>query len=123
MVAVNPTTPGHPISSGKLEGTNNLAKVIKRTACGFADDEYFFLKLLAAFQKTILHAAIPQIFALSQKKASSDYEDCQLWWLIKVQYLSTPTLADTPPCVNCAAGKNQQYRLEYRDLIVPTPQI
>lgn len=36
------------ISTGKLEGTNNLAKVIKRTAYGFQDDEYYFLKLMDA---------------------------------------------------------------------------
>ena len=41
----------HPISSGKLEGTNNLAKVIKRNAYGFVDDQYFFLKLMAASRK------------------------------------------------------------------------
>jgi transposase len=41
----------HPISSGKLEGTNNLAKVIKRNAYGFVDDEYFFLKLMAASRR------------------------------------------------------------------------
>lgn len=41
----------HPISSGKLEGTNNLAKVIKRNAYGFSDDRYFFLKLMAASRK------------------------------------------------------------------------
>ena len=39
------------ISSGRLEGTNNLAKVIKRTAYGYHDDEYFFLRLKeASFQ-------------------------------------------------------------------------
>ncbi len=41
----------HPISSGKLEGTNNLAKVIKRNAYGYVDDEYFFLKLMDASRR------------------------------------------------------------------------
>lgn len=41
----------HPISSGKLEGVNNLAKVIKRNAYGFVDDEYFFLKLKQASRR------------------------------------------------------------------------
>lgn len=39
------------ISTGKLEGTNNLAKVIKRTAYGFHDDEYYFLKLMDASRR------------------------------------------------------------------------
>jgi transposase len=38
----------YPIHTGLLEGLNNLAKVIKRIAFGFRDDEYFFLKLRAA---------------------------------------------------------------------------
>jgi transposase len=38
----------YPIHTGVLEGMNNLAKVIKRIAFGFRDDEYFFLKLRAA---------------------------------------------------------------------------
>jgi transposase len=38
----------YPIHTGVLEGLNNLAKVIKRIAFGFRDDEYFFLKLRAA---------------------------------------------------------------------------
>ena len=32
-----------------LEGINNKIKVIKRMAYGFRDDEYFFLKIKAAF--------------------------------------------------------------------------
>ena len=32
-----------------LEGINNRIKVIKRTAYGYRDDEYFFLKIRAAF--------------------------------------------------------------------------
>jgi transposase len=38
----------YPIHTGLLEGLNNLAKVIKRIAFGFRDDEYFFLKLRAS---------------------------------------------------------------------------
>lgn len=38
----------YPIHTGLIEGMNNLAKVIKRIAFGFRDDEYFFLKLRAA---------------------------------------------------------------------------
>lgn len=36
----------HNINSGRLEGFNNLAKVIKRTAYGYVDDEYYFLRLM-----------------------------------------------------------------------------
>lgn len=32
-----------------VEGINNKLKVIERTACGFRDDAYFFLKIRAAF--------------------------------------------------------------------------
>ena len=32
----------HPISTGKLEGTNNKIKVAKRIAYGYRDDSYFF---------------------------------------------------------------------------------
>lgn len=32
-----------------LEGINNTIKVIKRRAYGFRDDDYFFLKIRAAF--------------------------------------------------------------------------
>ena len=35
-----------PISSGKVEGVNNLIKTIRRKAYGFRDTEYFFLKIL-----------------------------------------------------------------------------
>ncbi|MGE0074950.1 MAG: hypothetical protein AB7S52_06960 [Sphaerochaetaceae bacterium] len=41
----------HSISSRKLEGMNNLAKVIKRYTYGFVDDEYYFLKLMAASRR------------------------------------------------------------------------
>lgn len=36
----------YKISSGKVEGTNRMLKTIRRTAYGFADDEYFFLKVI-----------------------------------------------------------------------------
>lgn len=35
----------HRITSGKLEGTNNKIKVLKRQAYGYRDDEFFKLKL------------------------------------------------------------------------------
>jgi transposase len=38
-----------PLSTGILEGINNMIKVIKRMAYRFRDDEYFFLKIRAAF--------------------------------------------------------------------------
>ena len=37
------------LSTSLLEGINNKIKVIKRVAYGFRDDEYFFLKIRAAF--------------------------------------------------------------------------
>ena len=41
----------HPISSGKLEGTNNLIKTIRRKAYGFQDTQYFFLKIMEASRR------------------------------------------------------------------------
>lgn len=38
-----------PMHTGLVEGINNRIKVIKRTAYGYRDDAYFFLKIRAAF--------------------------------------------------------------------------
>ncbi|MCK6407240.1 MAG: transposase, partial [Rhodocyclaceae bacterium] len=38
-----------PMNTSILEGVNNKIKVIKRTAYGFRDSAYFFLKIKAAF--------------------------------------------------------------------------
>lgn len=38
-----------PLHTSLIEGINNRIKVIKRTAYGFRDHEYFFLKIKAAF--------------------------------------------------------------------------
>jgi transposase len=38
-----------PLHTSLLEGMNNKIKVIKRVAYGFRDNEYFFLKIRAAF--------------------------------------------------------------------------
>ena len=38
-----------PLHTSVLEGVNNKIKLIKRMAYGFRDDEYFFLKIRAAF--------------------------------------------------------------------------
>lgn len=37
------------LGTNLIEGINNKIKVIKRTAYGFRDDAYFFLKIRAAF--------------------------------------------------------------------------
>ena len=39
----------HPIHTSVVEGINNTIKVIKRRAYGYRDQEYFFLKIRAAF--------------------------------------------------------------------------
>jgi transposase len=39
----------YPLNTSLLEGINNKIKVIKRMAYGFRDDEYFFLRIRAAF--------------------------------------------------------------------------
>jgi transposase len=38
-----------PLHTSVIEGINNKIKVIKRMAYGFGDDEYFFLRIGAAF--------------------------------------------------------------------------
>jgi transposase len=39
----------YPLHTGLLEGMNNKIKVLKRMAYGYRDDDYFFLKIRAAF--------------------------------------------------------------------------
>ena len=39
----------YPLHTGIIEGMNNRIKVIKRMAYGYRDEEYFFLKIRAAF--------------------------------------------------------------------------
>jgi transposase len=39
----------HPLHTSLLEGINNKIKVMKRMAFGYRDNEYFFLKIRAAF--------------------------------------------------------------------------
>lgn len=43
----------HPLSTSKLEGMNNKIKVIKRMAYGFRDNDYFFMKIRAAFHPNL----------------------------------------------------------------------
>jgi transposase len=38
-----------PLGTNLIEGINNKIKVIKPMAYGFRDDEYFFLRIRAAF--------------------------------------------------------------------------
>ncbi len=42
-----------PISSGKVEGVNNMIKTIRRKAYGYRDTEYFFLKIKFASMREI----------------------------------------------------------------------
>jgi transposase len=39
----------HRLNTSVVEGINNTIKVIKRRAYGYRDQEYFFLKIRAAF--------------------------------------------------------------------------
>ena len=39
----------YPLHTGLLEGMNNKIKVLKRMAYGYRDEDYFFLKIRAAF--------------------------------------------------------------------------
>jgi transposase len=40
-----------PVSNGKLEGTNNLIKTIRRKSYGIPDTQYFFLKIMEASRR------------------------------------------------------------------------
>lgn len=39
------------ISTGKVEGTNQMIKTLRRTGYGYPDDEYFFLKIMDSSRK------------------------------------------------------------------------
>ena len=41
----------YQVSSGKVEGTNRMIKTMRWQAYGFADDEYFFLKIMDASRR------------------------------------------------------------------------
>lgn len=45
------THAGHRISSGKVEGTNQMIKTLRRTGYGYPDDEYFFLRVFDASRR------------------------------------------------------------------------
>lgn len=54
----------YDISTGKVEGTNNLIKTIRRKAFGYNDDDYFFLKIMdASRRKSKAHSKSPRICA------------------------------------------------------------
>ncbi len=38
----------YPINSGRVEGTNNMVKTLKKKAYGFRDSQYFFMKILVS---------------------------------------------------------------------------
>jgi Transposase and inactivated derivatives len=40
------------VSSGKVEGVNNMIKTVRRQAYGYPDDEYFFLKIYDASRRS-----------------------------------------------------------------------
>jgi len=41
----------HQITSGKLEGTNNMIKTVRRASYNIPDTEYFFWKIMEASRK------------------------------------------------------------------------
>jgi transposase len=54
------------INNGRIEGTNNKIKVIKRKAYGFHDDEYFILKIKQACSGNRLDPAELDDFTISR---------------------------------------------------------
>lgn len=49
----------YDISAGKIEGINNKIKTIRRKGYGYADDDYFFLKLFDASRKGYVRNPTP----------------------------------------------------------------
>lgn len=45
----------YPISTGKLEGTNNMIKTLRRKAYGLPDTPYFFWKIMEASRRPYTH--------------------------------------------------------------------
>jgi transposase len=46
----------HHISTGKVEGTNQLIKTLRRKSYGYRDTEYFFLKIMEASRKNYVRS-------------------------------------------------------------------
>lgn len=61
----------YPISSGKLEGTNNLIKTIRRKSYGLPDTEYFFWKCMEASRKPYAQYKSHRIFVEPTKSQST----------------------------------------------------
>ena len=50
-----------PVSSGKIEGNNNMMKTIRRSAYGYNNDEYFFLKAIDQSRRNYVRNPRPHI--------------------------------------------------------------
>lgn len=44
----------YQVTSGKVEGVNNMIKTVRRQAYGYPDDDYFFLKIYDASRRTYI---------------------------------------------------------------------
>jgi transposase len=58
----------YPISTGPLEGLNNMIKVTKRVAYGYRDMEYFFLKLFDKSRHHIKHRTFKKVYEQRNSK-------------------------------------------------------
>ncbi|MDD6176338.1 MAG: transposase, partial [Ruminobacter sp.] len=45
----------YKISNGKIEGINNKIKTLRRSAYGYLDDDYFFLKIFDISRAKYVH--------------------------------------------------------------------
>lgn len=59
----------HPLNTSVVEGINNTIKVIKRRADGYRDEEYFFLKIRAAFPGNFTRIADTRAIPLSARES------------------------------------------------------
>jgi hypothetical protein len=50
------------LSTGKVEGTNNMIKTTRRMAYGFHDTQYFFWKIMENSRKPYGHWKSPKIW-------------------------------------------------------------
>lgn len=56
------------ISSGKIEGINDKIKTVRRQTFGYHDDEYFFLKIIAASYQTTVKTPKSHLIFQGPKK-------------------------------------------------------
>jgi len=69
-----------PLHTSVIEGINNKINVIKRMVYGFRDDEYFFLKIRAAFPRSpVMHPKEQPTLSRSRPLIDTLFRDSLGW--------------------------------------------